>query len=753
MANPPIIVRKRPAEGDANVNPLDPIRFGIRDTETRAALESVYTAVAYARAVYLPSALPTDDEYLKSEDIGTTFSIFNDAAGAVLPKDPCDQTIETVGVDEVYRIERPTAGAHEGFLYMDDDAHGAQPYAAQIALDLGVTSFGPSSYTTFTDFTGVVFGFIYWPESTGLFLFFRDDGVTKRITIAGPSADGIGTRPISVDVVFDWSAEIYTYQIWFDVRQKALVMATDSAGVETVLAEIDITTLNAFLPSVILGEYSAGEPPNKVVMVWGTDGPTAGDQLDTYNAKLFRYGKPLIIQGVRTGSSILMRTPIDSLLTESLGQVEDNWDQEGTGDLVPRGVTFALERTEPPVDVYRMTRPEPDLSRQEWMVIARLEGGEQVHDGSYNTSMGIDIEDGTNRFAVRFLDDFIETTVGLYDSGSIGDTASYLTPGTFDWTDDFQMVFLGSASHGDVRLFLNEDADPTVQLGAYASSWLSSLSRVSAGFLDDDQLYLGSLRFSWLWFFPNCRFYEGSEGSFPEVQGWVRTSLGGSRAVADGRLEVDATVVGDYDIYYFEDPDYVEDSGLTLLLRLQVLGWTSADGASAPPNSEVGPAAFLLTESAGVQLYFVESTAGTQYVFLRHDADDIGKVLTQTEEGVRISAEVNFREEHVYLLVVKPFHHIRLYIDYDTVPAIDVPWNSRSLVLGGIPPQVPGTAIGAFGSLMDTQGIQAKTAFARFSVGTGYDLQALVTFDNPTLVEHVYGSAAAILIDFEDVDP
>lgn len=751
-------MNRHPADGDQDVNPLNPVRFGLRDIDTKVDLDSVYTALSFGRAVYQPLVLPGDDPVLSSESISTLFSVFNDAAGAALPLNPADESIQTVGPDNVYRVERTAGTPQEGFRYIKDDFLGDHPISVEAKIDLSVTSISPTSYVTYADYVGVMLGLIVWPKNTGIFVFFRDDGFTKSVTVAGPSIDGLGTRSVEVTTVFDWGSDIYTYSICADyttAREKVMVLASDSVGVETVLAEFDTTVLNDFLESVVLGNDEAEDPPNQVVLVVGTDGATPGDYIDIYSANLLRYGRSIVNVGGPTGSSILDVAATQHLLFRNESDVE-LWLEEGSGEVSAPSVGSPVELSRDPslatAEVFRLHREEPDLSREEWMVIGQFSGQDQSHDGSYNTALGFDVEDGTNRFLFRLLDDFIDLYIGVHDSGNIGDTASYLLVSSFDWTEPFQVGLMGSASRAELRFFVDDDEVPQ-DTKAYSSTIASTETRLSFGLLDDDQEYYGQLNVFYLWVFLNCVFYEGSEATFPEVQGWTRVTSSPPRAISGNRLTIDSDSVGDYDIYYYEDTDYEEESGSVLLLKGKVDAWTDSSGAINPPRQEIGPIGFLEVTTVGVQLHFVESETGKRYVYFSSELSDVNDVLAQNEEGRRISHEINFGEDHVYMVLVQPRKWVRLYVDYSATPVVDVEWISRGLVDRTRPINLPASATVAFGSLGENSGVELDMAFSRASLGAGYDLSVQLDVSEDDLQDHVYGSQAKTLIDFEDVDP
>ena len=131
-------MNRRPTEGDTDVSISTPFRFGVRDTDSRADLSSVYAAVINGKAIFVPDEdIPTNDTSLTAE-ADVYLSVFNDAAGETEPKNPCDQSIEDVSGTDVFRIEKSDADgvSQEGVLYVSAAAQGVRPYGAAAKIDL-----------------------------------------------------------------------------------------------------------------------------------------------------------------------------------------------------------------------------------------------------------------------------------------------------------------------------------------------------------------------------------------------------------------------------------------------------------------------------------------------------------------------------------------------------------------------------------------------------------------------------------------
>jgi len=758
MANP-TVVNRRPAPGETEVDVATPFRFGVRDQDTRADLTTIYSSAVYGLAVYAPGELPSNDDTLEDAGASLYFSTFDDASGTTEPKNPCDQTIEDVSGSDVYRIEKSDLDGvpQEGVLFITLDAQdGDRPYEFSARIDLPFTSTDTFDYVTFSGFTGVLMGFVYWPESTGVFLFFVDDG-TKKVTVAGPAEDGVGTRSVSETAVFDWSAEAYTYSVLWDptpYRRKVMVFATDSSGDETLLAEIDMDTLPQFLTSVRMGRlYAEDSPSTKVTMVLGGDFPDQGNYIDVYGFTAFTFGRVLVVGGAPTGASSLNIEPTESVLAVGADGLSE-WSEEGSSGSSEQ--TEATTKITASASPYWFTREEPDLQAGEWMLIGKVAGGDSTHAGYYYTGMGVMVEDGTRAFKLHFLDDFSRNTIGIEESDAADDDVleGYKVPSEdVDWEATFDFTLLGMSGRDELKLFVDDDVTAVVEHTYTAPGYPASTAEgVTFGFLESGD-FSGDFYLAHLWVFPNCIFYNAAEATYPESQGWSRDySAGASRSLSGGQLELDSDSAGEHDIYYIEDSTYDATSGAAAIFRAEVAAWTDASGSSSPPRSEFGPIAAVRTTTVAAQVFFVQAAGGETYVYLSQQSSDVSDVLAQNEAGRALSAEIDLSEAHSFILDVKPYQYIRLYIDYDPEPAIEVLWASSSEGLRSLPTNMPATAVVAVGSLGEDTGVQVTFDFFRASIGTGYDLRVQLDVAEAELQDNVYGADVDLFIDVQDED-
>jgi hypothetical protein len=761
MASPQI-VNRRPDEGDTSVDALAPFRFGVRDTDTRADLTTVYSLAAYGRGIYAPSngQLPAVDDVLEAAGVGVYFSTFDDAAGTTEPGNPCDQTLEVVSLTDVYRIEKSDLDgvAQEGVLFLTVDAPTrVQPCMFRAQIDLVNVNTDPFDYVTFSGFTGVLMGAAYWPENTGVFLFFVDDG-TKKIVTAGPASDGIGTRPVSTTTVFDWSVKAYVYTVLVDPTvhaRKVLVFVTDpDTGDETLLDEIDMDSLNEFNATVRIGALYAEDSPEKLSFLVGGDLTDQADYIDIYGIDVYDYGKVLLVGGAPTADVLLDVSATESLFAYGPDGVSTDWSTSGSPEITQTVAATKLTTTVGSEYIYR---DEPDLSSGEWLVMGRLAGANSVHSGTYTSGMGLSLSDGTRAFNLTFLDDFTDRFLGIEESAAADDdiVSGYKTPSTdTDWEDGFDFVLLGSTSRDILRLYVDSDDTAAVDHTYTAAGYpAATTARLRLGFFDSASVS-GDFYLAHLWLLPNCTFYEAVDATYPDAQGWTRTNSGSAvRALSAGRLEIDCATTGEYDIYSLTDATYDSTSGVAVVFRFELESWVDAGGALEPIRTEIGPvAAVQVTTGVAVQVAFTQSELGTFYIFLPGGASTYRDVLNRTATGRALSAEIDLSAPRVIHLDVKPRQYVRVYIDHNPVPVIDVDWLVYEDVVRTLPTNMPAAATVALGSLGEDTGVHGHFDFFRASPGRGYDLAITFNASESDLQDKIYGSLADLLIDVQDED-
>lgn len=771
MPSDPSIVNRSPAQGAVAVSAKDPVLFGLRDADTRVTLGSIFAAMVHSKTSYAPDASNLIPKAVSG--LPATFSMFNDAFGATDPSYTGDEgeSADESAVDGVYSIERAhdyddpaIPDGQKGFLYLYEEVPVSKPIAVEATLTPTVTTTGTVySYCDFADWTGMLLGLIHWQRNSGIFLFFRDDGAgTKYITIAGPAENDVGHRTaVTTDYVLDWSADNWTYRILWDdtaFHRKVVVLALSSDGAtEHLLADIAVEDIPTFRGSFSLGGKSATS--SVAMLIVGNDGGVAGDRLDITDLKLFAFGRDMLVGGrAFFGSTVGIASNSMALLTGST----TGWAAEGTGGTVSVEDSIAITRASEDADTYVLSRAEPGLERQEWVLVVNCSVDNSSHLGGYTTGIGVDVDDGTSTFTVRFLDDFDETL----EMGTLIDTASSqllegYTTFTADWpNDEIQMVLVGSAAKNIFKVFYNDDETPSIE-ATYTSVSASSSAGVRLGFCSSEGVFTGTLTVSSAWLFPTVQSYEGTLLTAPEDQGWTVVTAGGT--VNDTTTDVLTLGMNEQDAYYiayYTSEGYAEETGATLFLKAQVTGWTDDEGA-ASPIGPIGPIGAILLpddDTEAIQIYLYYSSSGETFVCLPHSEDDFDGIAKQTLAGRAQSALIDLSVAHVYILEICPCSHIRLYLDYSTTPSIEVQWKDRSSITMNLPTNLPDSVVGvpvvgAFGSLNESYGVAVRVPFARVAVGTGYDLSAALTLSDDELTDHVFGSTASLYIDFSDEDP
>ena len=778
----PRIVNFRPTEGLPDIPPSEDITFGVRDVDTRVPLGSVYSSAMFSAFDYDGSVLPGGHGGVLQSGSTTSIDNFNDAAGAGRPDSKADETIEA---GDIYRIERTLDPAafpigtfleQRGFRYFHGDVVLDSPCGAEVSADiLGHTT--PTSlapYVTFGDFTGVVIGFAHWPLNSGVFIFFRQTagpGFAKSLTIGGPSSDGIGTR-YSSDVVFDWSADTYDYKVFWDASstQRVTVFAVSSTGVETKLFEENIADIGTFLPSVRMGDVLAEYPGQRVTVVVGTDGQDLAAQLDVHYVRLFTEGRVLVSSGSQTQDSSVVRTP-QNVFHHTGGDKVAYWLTSGSGGtIVEEGTGFAETTTNvvrspsTTLKVIAMTRTEPVLSSRNWTLLARLSAKDSIHAGTINTAMGIDIEDGTKITRFRFLEDFPDFKAVGVESVNAAAAAhkleSYVTPDDAgaDWETNSSWLLMWSDgvsinwAQSSTGAFgtLDESGGPTPVLLSDLED--STETRISVGFLDKDLYYSGTLGIFEIFLLPEVVRYRAHPAGAAPLAPWV---LVGAPGASSGSRHLFSPAAGAYGAHYFQDTQHVPgESGVVVWSKFKINSWTDSLLGINPPRQEFGAVLAVKGDSGFYQIRFTKTEGGKYYLYLSKDSDDYLEVLSQTAYGIGISHEIDPLIDHVYILVVTPFHHVRLYLDYNWTPIISYLWADRGALQRALPTgaegNVPSDAVVAFGSLDQNAATSVEYAFVEACVGTGFDFSASIKEES--LGDGFYGSWVDVLVDIMDND-
>jgi len=763
----PVIVNRRPAEGSTNVDVDASLLFGLRDVDTRVDLSSVYMAITYGRSVmnYIMAGLPviTDGQ-------GEALLRYFDDANVIAPPPTEATTLILIGPGGIsLRIQKSSVDVQESFLFVRYPLEPSGPVAVESGIAIPIyTSANPAhSYYDQPNHTGAVFGLINWRRGTGVYLLFMHDGISKSIHVRGPATTASGARTFIADWAVDWTGTITYRIVWDDTPGKrAIYLFADDGTTEQslVIPESTMITLEAagMLPGRLLGDIRTGGPAQDVVTaVTGTSSPVSGDVIDYQDAEVAGYGRALVRSGGATGDSVCLRSSSESqiLSGELLEDELRAWAETGTGEVAESGSSLQFSRTDADGvgELYR-ERDEPDLVGEEWFLAATFSSQGISHVGSDAIWAGFLVGDGTNALYVVLLDDFADKRLGIW-SGTGPLTSDFYASGIVDWTQPTSLEVAGSATGAFVRAFINEAEVPDIDSGGYPGAGFTSLTsdtKIRAGFVRDAGIqHSGQFLLGSLWFFPNAVFADPADG-LPNVGpfAWTLSSAGSPTVnVVGTRYEIESAEPTYWVSYGSASANYAQDGGAWARFYGSVGAWTDSLGSSSPAASQIGPVALLpYGTTKGISLCFTQSATGTRYVYVPGLLATLGDVLEQNAVGVLISAPVDFTDAHTYLVILKHYAWVRVFLDDQTVPVIDIPWASLSkLERPAHLAALPAGTYALIGSLGLGYGVDASLTRVRAGYGEGYDFSVTHVIDEETLQERVYGSNADMVVDFEDV--
>jgi hypothetical protein len=387
------------------------------------------------------------------------------------------------------------------------------------------------------------------------------------------------------------------------------------------------------------------------------------------------------------------------------------------------------------------------------MVIFRITASDIIHEGTYNTGVGLTLSDGNKKFLFRFLDDFLAHSIGMLTGTNIGLLDDYELA-TIEWEGNSRLFILTESTAGigaPVRLYVDDDEVPVIDstLAQYPAAASASDFSLEVGFVDADTEYSGQVTVSYVGFMSNMVFYSprlANPNEFPQSQGWTRVTSGTPQLIQASRLLVDSDTAGAYDIYYVADTDYEEETGAAAFCKFLLDSWTNAAGDASPPRSEIGPfMAIRLTTTSAIGVRLTQTESGKTVAYL---AGTPGQALLEDVPSVEIDPTIS----NVFLLEVRPRTWVRLYLNYSATPAIEVRWDDRATVASTAPTNLPVNGVLAFGSLNEDAGLLGLVSYLRGAIGTGYDVAARLLTTEAEQNAYVYGAQVDIVADFEDKD-
>ena len=793
----PYVENLKPGETDSEVNPEGSLYFGVRDVGTRISRITVNSIATFSKTGYAPTAIPGS--------IGTYLDVFNDALpearpdvtaarylSSDIPYDSDGDSVDDSTYGPVLTIEKAVAGeaTERGVLYVEADISATTPVGCEIQLGIQSYTTGTADYFGDATYAGVVAGFVYWPRKTGVFIFFKDDGAGNRyIEVAGPAQDGAGTRLVSTSTAYDWSTNIHapdSIRVVMDptVRlAKVFVFITkesDGTYEETLLFESTLDDLGTLQAAARVGNYFAESPPNKVVAFAGIDSGDIGDFVEVHNINVEEYGLFLVGSGSAVSTSTATVTPSDSTVVASYADTAE-WDRtEVIGDVTETSTAFTIANAG--AGNAAIYKEESELRNERFLVLMQGSVRSSAHEGSFSSGAGIDIDDGTNLTAIRFLDDFSSYRIGLWTGTSLNNTLDFSSISS-SWNETTpEILVVADSVQGFCCVWVSEsDSVPvssvdTISIDqAYSSRPTRyNYAKMGLGFVDPDVTALshtGSFTTSKLFVLPNCRAFvpQKSVGSIPSDSGpWSSWSAHGSATPGDfstGVTSVESpywsiipTSSSTYDYFsmHLTDSTYLAgESGISVVAKIKVVTWSDQfGGVKSIRVPTCGIIAIDVGSGLFMQLRCLLSDSGEKYIFVSADSQDHVEVLNQTAAGQKISALVDFTVAHTYVLSYRPGYGVQVFVDYGPVPAISIAWSERSAVAQASDYLSSGqtASIGAIPYSAAKESAHLEVGLIGVSSGSGFDFNASISVSDEILESSIYGAEANIFVDVSDED-
>jgi hypothetical protein len=758
----PVEVNLTPSEGE-EFSPTQPIYFGVRDSDNRVDQSSVVALATFSSVVYEAQELPLQDPFL--------FDIFRDGVPDTATANRADLVLDTSSMtvgDDVLVLTAPGTKS-SNTLFCRSASTPDRTCGAEFRFSAPVLpAKGPATeYQTNGDYNGVMLGMAHWASNTGIFIFCCDDAGTKYLEIGGPAEDASGTRT-TVRFDHDWTQPTHSIRIVFDASGhtgKAYVLLTEeTTGVETRAYEEDITALSEFLASTRLGfiEPGAGDVVSCFI---GIDQDRAGE-LEIYKMTLEGHGEALVSGGGVVFGQTGTAEATGLLYAATRADVARMRRNSFTFLDSSESLIFRSAASE---DANSMLRSvEPRFVNDSWLMFFRGRPQQAVHTGSYNTGVGFDVSNETSLFRLRFLDDGTKQ-FGFYDttSGNTEISDSYERV-ALAW-DDFAAEVLTYLKSSELFCTAAERLIETTDF-SFRSTALTALAdsgpaRLDLGFLDEvgaSYDYEGFFTVSNFFFMPAAEIAH--EGDF---SAWAWNSTAAAETDISNTVsavkEIRPTGTDQYGFYSlsYAAQKYSEGvSGISVLLRAKIGDFTDQFDQENPVRIP-SPALIGLssTPTGYVQLQFVTSESSETFVFVSQDSQDYKEVLNPTSEaGQLISAQIDPTVEHYYLLAYQPGKGLRLFIDFENEPSIDIPWEDVSAaskadldnLMSGLTVSIGSIPTLSFGAKYNRMDVDLR--MAAVCLGSGYDYAVTIGASRETLESKIYGTKANTFIDFLDTD-
>jgi hypothetical protein len=764
----PKTVNLTPAEGDSLFSPSSPIYFGVRDNDHQVNPDTVNAFVTFSR---LEFDATTADELPLSYPF--VFDVFSDSLPITSTSTRANiEFTATTSVEPVLAIESLTTSKSSNTLFLHGEVTPSAPVGCEIRFAVPtVPAAGSSAYLNDTDFRGVFFGFIHWQRGTGVFLFCGDNSGTKYVRITGP-ADAAGIRAVDQTYNIDWSVDTHSFRILFEASGylgHVVIVVTDrTTNEEERIFDEPISSLGTFIPTARIGSIEAASPAAGCSALIGIDQERLGE-VHLHYMLLEEHGETLVSSGAieyaQTGTAEASGCLVAARKEDVLRMKRDELTWLSDTDLLILQAS-ATENS-------RLRTEEPQLETSKWLVFFRGRPDQESHPGSYNSGMGFNVSNGTDVLKFRFLNEGTSfaregsRTFGLYVN-TLGNDNQLLLENfesvDFDWRDSAACVlvaFDGTTVHASVEANVADlrhgNSFTSTTLNALADT--DALARFEIGALDYGLLgsnYEGFVVLENFVFMPVADFAKDGDFSL-----W--SSDGGSAAVVDSLLEIRPDPAS-FCLYsrVYDAQDYVPgETGIAVLVQAQIFDITD-QFEQVNPVRIPSPALLSIDVGSGrfLQLQFVTTEDGSEtFMFMGQDAQDYLEVLNpESEFGRLISSPIDLSAEHFFLVTYLPGKSIRVFVDFEEEPSINIPWLDKDAVAKADVDDLLAlttVAVGSiptlkYGSVYNHMDVNLRSA--AIGVGSGYDYAVTLAPTRSVLESKIYGARANVFIDFTDTD-
>jgi len=764
VAVEPLVVNRSPAPGSAGVEVDRPIRFGVRDENTRVDLSSLQIGLAYGSVLYEPantSLLPEETPSFLETDASREVRLesFNDWAGPS-HVDPADADASAGFLD----MSMPSAGPLKSHYVMSEVLEDGDGFHVEFRPEVVAYTTAAVPYFEDPRFTGVMLGSVSGLRNRGVFLMLCDDAGTRRVVITGP-AIGAGARQTLADVAYDWSLDTTYLVRWNEapaVLQVEVYVRDEASGDVQRLAAIPFSSIDTFVGNAVFGGHEPATS-TRAFAIFGVDGPV-GNQAAHNSVRILPLAMSAVTAGVSWHGAEIALTPDDLVelpMNVDVAEADPPWatpEIEGTFTPSTTQLVIAQDSTQGLEECY-IEREEPGLLPSPgWYLRARINAA-LTPSLTNHAGAAIEVCDGERQAHLGLITDFATPYFGLrLDNGVSPEQEAGYEPATGDWTTSRELLFISDGEAGVVDVYVDDDLVPAASVGR-GDLPASALAHVRAGHIRPGltQRTYGTFRIESLKYSCDLVRYEASSGALPPIAAWTLDATGpGSEAMVGDAAVFTDTGYGTagsagWRRYIRSLPDLQPEHGVFVEAIFSISAWSDTVGSPNPTEEPIAGGFSIDDMSDLVRLMATQTAAGAKYVYLQgaDAASTLEAVLLQTEEGEAISAAVDWTEAHTYRLERRPGSYVRLYVDNADTPIIDVQWSDIDLP-NGAETLVPSVVVGSSDT---TRQCTSSWKAVRIGTSRGYDLSVRRSLSQEEMDEHAFDGHLNLVVEVADTDP